>query len=157
MAREVRGLLAGKAIAAGQSIQELLLPFPIAFLIGTLATDVVFALTGQPVWSRVSLCLLCVGLAVGIVCVICGLANLAVPRRRREQRVAWIQFPGIELAVLLTIINVALRVGDPAAAVSRTGLMLSTVVTIVLVVAGWSGGELTFTRRGSTGATRQLR
>lgn len=143
MSGEVRDGLPRRVTVVGQSIQEILLPFPIAFLIGALATDVVYALTGQVVWSRISLCLLCVGLVVGMVCVICGLLNRAVPGKGGEQR---LQFSGIELAVILTVINVALRIGDPAAAVSRTGLMLSTVVTTVLVVAGWGGGELTLRR-----------
>jgi len=132
---------------AGQSIQDILLPFPIVFLIGTLATDMVFAMTDQPVWSRISLCLLCVGLALGIVCAVCSLLSYLSPERRRIVRFAWLQFPGIELAILLSLINLMLRVGDPAAAVSRTGLMLSTVVTTVLVVTAWTGGELSGRRR----------
>lgn len=136
-----RAFVSTRIAVASQSIQEILLPFPIAFLIGTLATDVVFAMTFQPVWSRVSLCLLCIGLALGIVCAACSFLSYRAPGRRRLVRIAWIRFPGIELAVLLSLVNLTLRVGDPAAAVSRTGLMLSTVVTTVLVVAAWTDVE----------------
>ncbi len=139
--------VSSRMILAGQSIQESLLPFPIAFLIGTLATDMVFAMTGQSVWSRVSLCLLVIGLALGIVCAACSLVSHVAREGRGVLRFAWIQFPGIELAILLSLINLSLRVGDPAAAVSRTGLMLSTVVTTVLAVAAWTGGELSLRRR----------
>ena len=43
------------AQVAGHPIQPMLIPFPVAFLVATLVSDLVFLRTGNPGWATASL------------------------------------------------------------------------------------------------------
>jgi uncharacterized membrane protein len=47
-------------------------------------------------------------------------------------------------ALVLSLINLILRQGNPAEPIVPTGLAISIVVASLLGVTGWFGGELTF-------------
>jgi uncharacterized membrane protein len=47
-------------------------------------------------------------------------------------------------ALVITIINLWLRLGDPFKNVLYTGLVLSVVVATLLGIGGWFGGELIY-------------
>jgi uncharacterized membrane protein len=47
-------------------------------------------------------------------------------------------------ALVLTAINLGLRIGNPAENVVFTGLILSVIVAALLGISGWYGGELVY-------------
>ena len=46
--------------------------------------------------------------------------------------------------MVLALINLIMRWGDPAGAVLMTGIILSAITALILTVTAWLGGELTY-------------
>ncbi len=132
------------ASIAGHPLHPMVVPFPIAFLVGTLVTDIVYLATGDPFWARMSLYLVGAGLVMGAIAAILGLTDFFTIRRVRSLSAGWIHFLGNAAALLLSLANVWIRAGSPAAAVLPAGIILSAVTTAILGVTGWMGGELSY-------------
>lgn len=132
-----------KASILGHPLHPMIIPFPIAFLVGTLATDIVFAATRDPFWARGSFWLLIGALVMATLAAVLGLIDfVSIPRARN--RVGWTHVIGNVLAVVLSLISVIHRWDDPTSAVLPLGLVLSAIVVLILGVTGWMGGELAF-------------
>jgi uncharacterized membrane protein len=58
---------------------------------------------------------------------------------------------GNVIAVLLSVFNLLIRLGDPQEAVVPIGLLISAVVALLLLFTGWRGGDLVF--RGGVGVS----
>jgi uncharacterized membrane protein len=122
----------------------MLVPFPIAFLVGAFASDLNFWCTGDAFWARASVWLAGAGLVTGLAAAVTGLIDfLAIPRAR-EGRAGWVHYIGNAAVLLLTLWNVLHRLSDPAAAVLPLGIVLSGAVALILLVTGWMGGELAY-------------
>jgi uncharacterized membrane protein len=72
----------------------MLVPFPIAFLIGTLLADLAFWSTRDPFWVVAGAWLVGAGVAGGALAALAGLTDFLGSRRVRALRVAWIHFLG---------------------------------------------------------------
>jgi uncharacterized membrane protein len=127
---------------AGHPLHPLLVPFSIAFLIGTLASDVNFWVTGGTFWAGVSFWMASAGLVTGAAASVVNLIDLLAVMRARRRRARWMDVHGNAIALLLTQWNVLHRVDNPAEGVVPLGLILSAVVVLVLLVTGWLSGEL---------------
>ena len=128
-------------------IHPMLIPFPIAFLAGTLATDLAFRATDNPFWAEASFWLLLAGIVTGLVAAAPGIVDdLSIDRVRRLPG-AHVHAAGNGLAILIAIVNVSLRWSDPVAGVQGWGLALSLVTVALLGVTGWLGGELSYRHR----------
>jgi uncharacterized membrane protein len=147
MASNDHDVVPSTAAIAGHPIHPMLVPFPIAFLVGALASDLVFWGTGDPFWARASVWLVCAGFVMGVVAAAAGLTDFLGDHRVRAHSIAWVHFGGNALAMLLTLWNGLQRLGDPTAAVLPTGLILSVIVVGILIVTGWLGGELAYRHR----------
>jgi uncharacterized membrane protein len=132
------------AAIGGHPIHPMLVPFPIAFLVGALASDLVFWGTGDHFWSRASWWLLAAGVVMGLLAAVFGLIDFLTIARARHGSTGWVHFLGNLLAVVLALVNVLLRLGDPAAAVLPGGLVLSFITVGILLITGWMGGELAY-------------
>jgi uncharacterized membrane protein len=128
----------------GHPIHPMLVPFPIAFLVGTLATDLAFWGTGDQFWARASMWLVGAGLVMGALAAVFGLIDFLTIARARAGSTGWVHFLGNLVAVILALVSLLLRVGDPAAAVLPGGLVLSFIIVGILLVTGWMGGELAY-------------
>lgn len=128
----------------GHPIHPMLVPFPIAFLVGALATDLVFWATGNSFWAGFSMWLVAAGLVMGAIAAAFGLTDFLTIERARSGSTGWVHFLGNALALVLALVSLLLRVGDPAAAVLPGGLVLSFIIVGVLLVTGWMGGELAY-------------
>ncbi len=134
----------------------MLIPFPIAFFIGVLATDLGYWWTADPFWARGSLWLVGAGLATGLLAAVIGLVDFLTIGRAREHSTGWIHFLGNTTVLVLAFVSLRLRWSDPVAAVLPWGLSLSTLVGVILVVTGWLGGELVYRHMiGVTGHTSE--
>ena len=136
-----------RASIGGHPIHPMLVPFPIAFLIGGFASDLVFWSSGDPFWARAALWLAGAGLVMGALAAIFGLIEFLSIRRVRQLHEAWIHFLGNAAALLLTLWSVLHRWSDAAAGVLPLGIVLSALVVIILGVTGWYGGELAYRHR----------
>jgi len=123
----------------------MLIPFPIAFLIGTLLSDLAFWGTRDPFWSTASVWLIGAGLVGGALAALAGLADFLGSAAIRALRDAWIHFLGNATAVVLAVANLWLRLAQGATeAVLPWGLLLSAAVVAIFAVTGWLGWEMVY-------------
>lgn len=143
--REYRdaGITSSVAIA-GHPLHPVLVLFPVAFLVGAAGTDIGYWLTSDPFWARASLWLIGVGFAAGILAAITGFLDFFKVKRVRDRSAGWLHMGGNVAVMVLTLINLVLRQGNPAEPIVYTGLAISVVVATLLGITGWFGGELSF-------------
>jgi uncharacterized membrane protein len=132
---------------AGHPIHPMLVPFPIAFLVATFVSDVVFWRTGNPGWATASLWLLGAALIMAALAALAGLTDFLGEVRIRQLSTAWLHMIGNVVAVLLAAVNWYLRFEGGEAAVLPTGILISLLVVLILVYTGWQGGKLVFVGR----------
>lgn len=135
------------AKVAGHPIHPMLIPFPIAFLVGALVSDLVFWSLGDEFWARVSLYLLGAGIVMALLAALAGFTDFMGDRRIRALGHAWQHMLGNLLAVAIAAANFIIRLDDPATAILPAGLILSAVVALMLVFTGWRGGDLVYKHR----------
>jgi len=137
------GITSSVAIA-GHPIHPAIVLFPIAFLVGAAGTDIGYWLTRDPFWARASVWLIGVGFAAGILAAITGFSEFFKVKRVRERSAGWLHMGGNVAVMVLSLINLLLRQGNPAEPIVYTGLAISVVVATLLGITGWYGGELSF-------------
>lgn len=135
------------AAIRGHPIHPMLIPFPLAFLVGVLLTDLAYWATSDLFWARASLWLVGAGVVSGLVAALFGLIDFFTIRRARDHTLGWIHFLGNATALILSLLSWLLRLDDPAAAILPWGLLLSVIVAAILGVTGWAGGELSYRHR----------
>lgn len=136
------------AAIKGHPVHPILVPFPIAFLIGALASDLAFLGSADPFWARASAWLIGAGVVMGALAAVAGLTDFLGSNRVRSITVAWVHFIGNAVVMLLAIWNLILRLGEGGSrAVPLGGVLLSLIVVIIFSVTGWLGGELAFRHR----------
>jgi uncharacterized membrane protein len=143
MAEDISKGVSSTAAIKGHPIHPMLVPFPIAFLVGVLASDLMFAGTGDVFWARASIWLVGAGVVMGGLAAIFGLIDFLTIERVRSPT-GWTHFLGNLLVVVLSLVSLLLRRGDHAGAILPGGLILSFIVVGILLVTGWLGGELAY-------------
>lgn len=128
----------------GHPIHPMLVPFPIAFLVGAFVSDLIFWGTGDAFWARASLYLVIAGLVTGVAAAVAGLTDFMTIDRAREHLAGWVHFLGNGAVLLLALIRTLLSWGDPAASVLPWGIVLSALMAGLLILTGWMGGELAY-------------
>jgi uncharacterized membrane protein len=91
-------------------------------------------------WERFSIWLIVAGLVVAGMATITYLVDLI--SRRKIDRPAWPRVVGYAVAVLLSLMNAFVHSRDGYTAVVPTGLMLSGLVIVVLLLTSWVGMAL---------------
>jgi uncharacterized membrane protein len=135
------------ASIAGHPIHPMLVPFPIACFVGTLITDITYWRTADIMWSNFSAWLLTVGLIMGGLAAVAGLIDFLSHRSVRAQRPAWAHMIGNVLVLGLSLLNAFIHSRDGWTSVVPTGLILSTVVVLILLVTGWLGWSMVYRHR----------
>lgn len=126
----------------GHPIHPIIVIFPIAFLSGAAGADVGYWLTRDPFWARAAVWLLGVGILSGLAAGITGMFDfLRIPRVRKRQA-GWIHMVLNVSALILSLVNWFLRLGNPTGFILPAGIILSLVVSVCLLASGWYGGEL---------------
>jgi uncharacterized membrane protein len=140
---------------AGHPIHALLVPVPITCLVGTFITDIVYWKSANMMWADISAWLLFIGLVVSVLAVLAGLTDFLGDRRIRALRPAWVHGLGNALALVLSIFNFFVHSRDAYTSVVPTGLILSGLVVLILLVTAWAGGEMVY--RHGVGVRAQTR
>ena len=122
----------------GRSVQRVLVSFSAAYFAGALVTDLVYWRIPDVLWERFSIWLIVAGLVMAGVAAIAYVIDLAGGR----DRPAWPLVVGYALAALLSLINAFIHSRDGYTAVVPTGLMLSGLVILVLLLTAWGGSAL---------------
>jgi uncharacterized membrane protein len=135
------------ASIGGHPLHPMLVPFPIVCFVGTLVTDIVYARTADMQWANFSVWLLTAGLIISVFVVLAGVIDFFGERRIRRLRPAWIHSVGNAVALVLAIINAFVHSRDAYTSVVPTGLVLSVLVVLILLVTGWNGWDMVYRHR----------
>jgi uncharacterized membrane protein len=127
----------------------MLVPFPIACFAGALVTDIVYWRSTDVMWESFSDWLVTVGMIMAGFAIIAFLIDLVGGKRIRT--LAWPHAVGYVLAFLLSLLNAFVHSRDGYTAIVPTGLTLSALVVVILLVTGWAGSALV--DRDRTGGT----
>lgn len=138
-----RGTRSAVAIAR-HPIHPMVVPFPIAFLLAVVATDVAYLVTTDTFWARASLWLTGGGAWLGIGAGIIGTLELLIIRDIRHRAAGWSHFVVAVMLLAVGFINWLSRLDDPAEAIRFGGFWLSLLGAGLVAMAGWLGGELVF-------------
>ena len=118
------------ATAARRPLFPALMSFPAACFIVTLITDVAYARSANMVWETFSVWLLTIGLIAAGVFVLVGLVQ-AFGQNRWPTMTLRI---GYAAALLLSLCNAFVHSRDGYTSVVPTGLTLSAIVVLILLV-----------------------
>lgn len=125
-------------------LHPMLVVFPIAFLTTTPLADLAFWWSGDTFWARIAFLLAAAGFAGGVLAALAGLLEFLLVRRVRERLAGWTHLLTAVMALAMAAANVRLRWEDPVDAALPWGLVLSGAMTLMVAIAGWIGGTLTF-------------
>jgi uncharacterized membrane protein len=121
-------------------IQNILVSFSAAYFAGALVTDLVYWQMPDVLWERFSIWLIVAGLVIAGLAAVTYVINLA--GGRQIGRPAWPSVVGYALAVALSLVNAFVHSRDGYTAIVPTGLMLSSLVVVVLLLTAWVGMAL---------------
>jgi uncharacterized membrane protein len=118
----------------------MLVSFSAAYFAGALVTDLVYWQIPDVLWERFSIWLIAAGLIMAGLAAVAYVIDLA--GGRQIDTPAWPRVVGYALAVLLSLMNAFVHSRDGYTAVVPTGLMLSGLVIVVLLLTAWVGMAL---------------
>lgn len=127
----------------GHPIHPMLVPFPIASLVGVLIADFAYWITRAPFWAEAGMWLLGFAILTGAAAAVAGLTDFLTHQRIMALSHAWQHMIGNVAVMLVAIVNFGIRLGMPDP-VLPWGLILSLVAVTVLAYTGWLGGELVY-------------
>jgi uncharacterized membrane protein len=132
---------------AGHPLHPMLVPFPIAFFVATLACDLMYQRGADIFWFTATEYLLGAGIVMALLAALAGFTDFLGDARIRALTVAWAHFFGNLLVVLIEAFNWYRRYQMGPEAVLPTGLMLSIVAVLIMLVTGWLGWEMVYRKR----------
>lgn len=127
------------AYPATYPLHVILSAYPIACFTGAFLTDWAYATTYEMQWANFSVWLITAGLVMGVLAGIAGIADFVSSKRMRTRRTGWPHSLGNGLVMLLSLWNVFVHSRDAYTSVVPTGITLSAIVAILVLVTSWLG------------------
>lgn len=128
----------------GHPIHPGLVHFPVAALLGLIATDVAYIYSSDPFWARAGLWLAGVGAIGGWIASMAGLMDLLLVSQIRRLISAWCHAILAVMLLSLATFNWLLRLPDAGAHILPQGLYLSLLSGLLIVATGYLGGRLVY-------------
>ena len=126
-------------------LHPMIIPFPVAFLVGAPIADLAFIGTGDNFWARAAMWLIGAGIVMALVAAAAGFTDFFSEPRIRRLNDAWYHMVGNLAAVVLALVNFYLRYAQGAeAAIKPWGVVLSLIVVGILLFTGWKGWQLVY-------------
>lgn len=133
---------------SGHPIHAMLVTFPIALLTLVLPSDLAWALTQDGFWARISMWLVGAGAIMGLFAAIIGTIELLLIPAVRRHGMGRSHFVASMVLISLAFLNWYLRlVTGSEEWILPWGLALSALGTVLVMMAGWLGANLTFDHR----------
>jgi uncharacterized membrane protein len=132
------------ASIAGHPLHPMLIPFPVAFFVTTLVTDIAYLKTANPMWLTASTWLVGAGVVMGLVAALAGFTDFFGSGQIRALKAVWRHMIGNLLAVTLSAVNFWIHFQHGS---SNLCLTLSAVVVLILLYTGWQGWEMVYRHR----------
>jgi uncharacterized membrane protein len=111
-----------------------------SLLMAALFTDYMYSQNSLVQWSNFSAWLITGGLMLALISAICLLIEALLGR---TGHILWLDFSLLAAAAILSIFNVFIHSRDAWTSVVPTGITLSTIVTILLLIVGFRGWTVT--------------
>jgi uncharacterized membrane protein len=131
----------------GHPIHPMLVPFPIACFTATLVCDLVYRQTLDVFWFTATQYLLGAGIVMALAAALAGFTDFLSDHRIRSLSVAWWHMLGNLVMVIVQALNWYLRHDMGSDAVLPTGMMLSLLAVLMMLVTGWLGWEMVYRKR----------
>ena len=142
------------AAVAKHPIHPMVIPFPIALWIFSLASDLIYLFEfGGPVWKDVALYTMVGGIIGGLTAAVPGYLDYRSLTDPVAVRVAQMHMVINVGLVLLFTVNAGLRIVNGTEAL--VPVFLSAVGVAALAVSGWLGGELVYVQGVAVQPTRE--
>ncbi len=127
-------------------LHSLLIPIPMICFLGTLATDLAYWATAEMMWADASAWLLAVGLLFGLLAIIAMIIDALGRRLSLMRGPVWLYSICGVLILVLSFFNALVHSRDAWTSVVPTGLILSSVVVVLVLLSGWIRRVLIFRR-----------
>ncbi|PZR57022.1 MAG: hypothetical protein DLM50_06795 [Candidatus Meridianibacter frigidus] len=132
----------GKATIAGHPIHPMLVPFPIAFFVGALVSDIISHWGDSVFWPRMSVVLIGLGIIGALLSALFGFIDYATaPLSDGAKKTATTHMALNLTVVVIFAIAFYLRLGN---ATSGVGYVLTVLGVLILGVSGYLGGQLVY-------------
>lgn len=142
------------AAVAKHPIHPMVIPFPIALWIFSLASDLIYLFEfGGPVWKDVALYTMVGGIIGGLAAAVPGYLDYRSLTDPVAVRVAQMHMVINVGLVLLFTVNAGLRIMNGTEGL--VPVFLSAVGVAALAVSGWLGGELVYVQGVAVQPTRE--
>jgi uncharacterized membrane protein len=134
-----------KATLHGVPIHAMLVPFPIVCFVGALLTDIAYANTANIQWSNFSAWLLAVGTLFAGLAAVFGAVDFFFGTRGGDRpTIGWIHMIANLVLFVVALFNNFVHARDGWTSVVPTGLTLSVISVLILIVTGHLGHRLSF-------------
>jgi uncharacterized membrane protein len=107
-----------------------------ALLMAALFTDFMYSSNSLMQWANFSAWLITGGLVLALIAAIVLIVDFAIGQ---AGPIRWLDFGLLAVAVILSIVNVFVHTRDAWTSVVPTGITLSVIVTLLLIVVGLRG------------------
>ena len=133
-------------------IHAMLVHFPIVCFVGALLCDVAYIQSdGQVQWTNFAQWLLAFGVGIGLIAAVFGLIDLFRTPSADRPRAAYWHLGAAVVTVVLALFNNFVHARDGWTGVVPTGITLSVVTVLTLIVTGHLGGRLAYVHQRGTG------
>jgi uncharacterized membrane protein len=127
----------------GHPLHPMIVPLPIAALLGVFAADLMQVSTGDAFWARLGFTLLGAGLVTGFAAALLGIIEAASLQRARTSGTLWAHGAGNVVVMIASVANFKIR-WEATDLWSPNLIYLSGFVACLLLVTGWLGGSLSY-------------
>jgi len=132
----------GKATLLGHPIHPMLIPFPVAFLTGSILCDIISHWGDAVFWPRMAVTLIGLGVISALVAAIFGFIDyLTAPMSAAAKRTGTMHLIANVVAIAIFAVDYFIRAQNPA---STLGYVLTILGVLVLGVSGFLGGHLSY-------------
>lgn len=128
----------------GHPIHPMLIHFPVAALLGLIATDLTYVFSGDYFWARASLWLAGVGALGGWVSGFAGLIDLLSVSQIRRLITAWCHAILAVMLLSLASLNWLFRLEAAEVNILPWGMYLSLLTGVLIAAASYLGGRLVY-------------
>lgn len=128
----------------GHPIHPMLIHFPVAALLGLIATDLAYVFSGDYFWARASLWLAGIGALGGWVSGFAGLIDLLSVSQIRRLITAWCHAILAVMLLSLASLNWLFRLDTADVNILPWGLYLSLLTGVLIASASYLGGRLVY-------------
>ncbi|GGE05697.1 membrane protein [Tsuneonella deserti] len=134
-----------KATLHGVPIHAMLVPFPIVCFVAALLTDIAYANSANIQWTNFSQWLLAFGTLFAGIAAVFGMIDFFFGTRGRDRpTIGWIHMIANLVLFVVALFNNFVHARDGWTSVVPTGLTLSIITVLLLLVSGHLGGRLAY-------------